>query len=92
MIKTSVVASGLFFELPIIVFFLTKLGLVTPTWLRKYWRYSVVGIFIIAAIVTPPDVVSQCIVAFPMLIIYELSIFISKWVYKQRLKDEQANA
>lgn len=88
MVKTSVIASGLFFEMPIIIFFLTKLGLVTPMFLRKYWKWAVVIILIVAAIVTPPDVVSQIIVALPMLLIYELSILISKIVHKQRLKDE----
>ena len=88
MIKTSVLASGLFFELPIIIYFLTKLGLVTPKFLRNYWRYAVVIILIVAAIVTPPDVVSQLIVAIPMLIIYEISIFISAVVYKSQLKKE----
>lgn len=87
MVKTSVIASGLFFELPIIIFFLTKLGLVTPKFLRKYWKYAVVIILIIAAIVTPPDVVSQTIVAIPMLIIYEVSIFISVLVYKNKIKE-----
>ena len=87
MFKTSIVASGLFFELPIIIYFLTKLGLVTPTFLRKYWKYAVVIILIIAAIVTPPDVVSQLIVAIPMLIIYEASILISKIVYNNKLKE-----
>jgi len=86
MIKTSVIASGLFFELPIIIYFLTKLGLVTPQFLRKYWKYAVVIILIVAAIVTPPDVVSQLIVAIPMLIIYEASIFISSIVYKNQQK------
>jgi sec-independent protein translocase protein TatC len=90
MVKTSVIASGLFFELPIIIYFLTKLGLVTPSFLRKYWRYAVVIILIVSAIVTPPDVVSQVIVAVPMLIIYEISILISRIVYKnQNKKDEQ---
>ena len=88
LIKTSVLASGLFFELPVIIYFLTKLGLVTPKFLRNYWRYAVVIILIIAAIVTPPDVVSQLIVAIPMLIIYEISIFISAIVYKGQLKKE----
>lgn len=88
MVKTSVLASGLFFELPIIIYFLTKLGLVTPTFLRKYWKYAVVIILIVAAIVTPPDVVSQTIVAIPMLIIYEISILISKIVYKNKIKNE----
>jgi sec-independent protein translocase protein TatC len=87
MVKTSLVASGLFFELPIIIYFLTKLGLVTPAFLRKYWKYAVVIILIVAAIVTPPDVVSQLIVAIPMLIIYEASIYISVLVHKKRLKE-----
>jgi sec-independent protein translocase protein TatC len=86
MFKTSIIASGLFFELPIIIYFLTKLGLVTPQFLRKYWKYAVVIILIVAAIVTPPDVVSQTIVAVPMLLIYEASILISWVVYKQKMK------
>jgi sec-independent protein translocase protein TatC len=86
MVKTSILASGLFFELPIIIYFLTKLGLVTPTFLRKYWKYAVVIILIVAAIVTPPDVVSQTIVAIPMLIIYEVSILISKIVMLNKKK------
>ncbi|MFV5688970.1 twin-arginine translocase subunit TatC [Flavobacterium sp. ZT3R25] len=87
MVKTSVIASGLFFELPIIIFFLTKLGLVTPEFLRKYWKYAVIIILIVAAIVTPPDVVSQTIVAIPMLIIYEVSILISKIVVRNQKKE-----
>jgi sec-independent protein translocase protein TatC len=86
MIKTSVIACGLFFELPVIIYFLTKLGLVTPRFLRQYWKYAVVIILIVAAIVTPPDVVSQLIVAIPMLLIYEVSIFISSIVYKNQQK------
>ncbi|OOG71481.1 twin-arginine translocase subunit TatC [Flavobacterium sp. A45] len=87
MVKTSILASGLFFELPIIIYFLTKLGLVTPEFLRKYWKYAVVIILIVAAIVTPPDVVSQTIVAIPMLIIYEVSILISKIVVLNKKKE-----
>jgi sec-independent protein translocase protein TatC len=86
MVKTSILASGLFFELPIIIYFLTKLDLVTPTFLRKYWKYAVVIILIVAAIVTPPDVVSQTIVAIPMLLIYEVSILISKIVVSNKKK------
>lgn len=87
LIKTSVIASGLFFEMPIIIYFLTKLGLVTPQFLRKYWKYAVVIILIVAAIVTPPDVISQLVVAIPMLVIYEASILISLLVYKKQLKE-----
>jgi len=89
MVKTSVIASGLFFELPIIIYFLTKLGLVTPNFLRTYRKYAVVIVLIIAAIVTPPDVVSQVIVAIPMLIIFELSVILSALVYKRKIKNEQ---
>ncbi|MEN9489094.1 MAG: hypothetical protein RL494_1359 [Bacteroidota bacterium] len=89
MIKTSVIASGLYFELPIIIYFLTKLGLVTPVFLRTYRKYAIVIVFIIAAIVTPPDVVSQITVAIPMLLIYELSIFLSAFVVRKEKKNEQ---
>lgn len=83
LVKTSVVAGGLFFELPIIIYFLTKLGLVNPDFLRNYRKYAIVLVLIIAAIVTPPDVVSQTIVAIPMLLIYEASIFLSVFVDKK---------
>lgn len=83
MIKTSVLASGLYFELPIIIYFLTRLGLITADFLRKYRRYAIVIILIIAAIVTPPDVVSQIIIAIPMLLIYEGSIIMSQYVAKK---------
>jgi len=88
MFKTSVIAGGLFFELPIIIYFLTKLGLVTPEFLRKYRKYAIVIVLIVAAIVTPPDVVSQTIVAIPMLIIFELSVIISSIVYKRKMRLE----
>lgn len=87
MVRTAVVASGLFFELPIIIYFLTKLGLVTPSFLRKYRKYAVVIVLIVAAIVTPPDVVSQVTVAIPMLLIYEASIWISVFVEKNKKRD-----
>ena len=89
MIKTSVIAGGLFFELPIIIYLLTKIGLVTPAFLQNTRKYAVVIVLIIAAIVTPPDVVSQITVAVPMLLIYEISILISKLVVKKKEKNEQ---
>ena len=87
MVKTSVLASGLFFELPIIIYFLTKLGLVTPAFLRKYRKHALVVVLILAAIITPPDVASQVIVAIPILILYEVSIRVSKIVIKKQNKD-----
>ncbi len=91
MVKTAVIASGLFFELPVIIYFLTKLGLVGPAFLRKYRKYAIVIVLIIAAIVTPPDVVSQVTVAVPMLLIYEASIWISVIVEKNKKKNEQVS-
>jgi sec-independent protein translocase protein TatC len=91
MIKTSVVAAGLFFEMPIIIYFLTKLGLVGPAFLRKYRKYAIVIVLIVAAIVTPPDVVSQVTVAVPMLLIYEASIWISVIVEKNKKRNEQVS-
>jgi sec-independent protein translocase protein TatC len=91
MVKTSVIASGLFFELPVIIYFLTKLGLVTPSFLRKYRKYAIVIVLIIAAIVTPPDVVSQITVSIPMLLIYEGSIWISVFVEKNKKTNEQTS-
>lgn len=88
MIKTSVIACGLIFELPIIMYFLTKVGLITPEFLRKYRKYAIVLILIVAAIATPPDVVSQIVVSIPLLILYEVSIFISAIVIKNKEKEK----
>ena len=87
MIKTSVLATGLLFELPIVIYFLARLGLVTAEFLRKYRKYAIVIILLVAAIVTPPDVISQIIVSIPILLIYEVSIFIAAAVVKKQLKD-----
>jgi sec-independent protein translocase protein TatC len=86
-ITSICLATGLVFELPIITFFLTKIGLITPKFMRTYRRHAIVVIFIVAAIITPPDVFSQTLVAIPLLILYEVSIFISARVMKQKEKD-----
>lgn len=87
-VRTSVIACGLIFELPIIVYFLTKVGLVTPEILKKYRKISLVVVLILAAVVTPPDVVSQILVALPILLLYQVSIYISKRVLKRQAKQE----
>ncbi|MBN8566644.1 MAG: twin-arginine translocase subunit TatC [Flavobacteriales bacterium] len=84
MIKTSVIASGLLFELPIIVYFLSKLGLITPAFMRKYRKIALIIVLILSAIITPPDVISQVIVSIPIMILYEMSIFISAFVTKKQ--------
>jgi len=82
LIRASTLASGLIFELPIIIYFLTKIGLVTPEFLRKHRKVALVIVLIVSAVITPPDIASQIIVAIPVLILYEVSIFISKRVLK----------
>lgn len=86
LVRASVIASGLIFELPILIYFLTKLGLVTPEFLRKYRKFSLIIVLALAAIITPPDVASQIIVAIPILILYEISIYISKFVINREKK------
>jgi sec-independent protein translocase protein TatC len=88
LISSTTFSCGLVFELPIVMFFLSKVGLVTPQFLRKYRKISLVIILIIAAIVTPPDIVSQVIVTIPLMMLYEASILISAWVLKKE-KNEQ---
>ena len=85
-VRAAVIACGLIFELPIIIFFLTKVGLVTPEILKKYRKIALVIVLIISAVITPPDVASQIIVAVPVLILYQLSIYISAYVLKREAK------
>ncbi len=75
---------GLVFELPILVYFLTKIGIVTPQFLRKNRKVMFVIVLILSAIITPPDVFSQILVSIPLLLLYEMSIKISKRVYDKR--------
>lgn len=86
LIRSSVLASGFIFELPIIIFFLTKVGVVTPQILKTYRKFALVGVLIIAAVITPPDIASQIIVTIPVLILYEISIVISKTVLRKETK------
>ena len=67
-------AFGIIFELPVVIFFLAKIGLVTPQFLKKNRKYAVLLAFIVGAILTPPDVFSQCMMAVPLLVLYEIGI------------------
>ena len=82
-------ATGLVFELPMITYFLTKVGLVTPEFLKKYRKHSIVVIVILAAIITPPDVFSQMLVSIPLLILYEVGIVISRRVIKNKEREHE---
>lgn len=90
LVKTTSLATGLVFELPVIIFFLTYLGLITDQFLKEYRRYAYVLILIVAAVVTPPDVISQVIVSIPLIMLYEGSIVIAKFITKRNLKKEQS--
>ncbi len=86
LVRASVIASGLIFELPIIIYILTKIGIVTPEYLRKYRKFALVIVLILSAIITPPDIASQIIVSVPIVVLYEISIFISKAVIRKQEK------
>lgn len=81
---STVFYSGLLFLLPVVIYIFSKLGIMGPAFLRKYRRHAIVIVLILAAIITPPDFISQVIVAIPILILYEISIFISARVEKNR--------
>lgn len=83
-VKTAVLSSGFLFELPIVIYFLTKLGIVTPQFLKDNRKYSLVIILILAAVLTPADILSQIVVAIPMLFLYEFGIIISKRIVKKQ--------
>jgi sec-independent protein translocase protein TatC len=83
-----VLVFGVVFELPVVSLFLTKIGLLSPRFLKKYRRHAIVVMFILAAVLTPPDPTTQIMLAIPLLALYEATIWISYFFYKK--KDEKA--
>ncbi|MBW2002055.1 MAG: twin-arginine translocase subunit TatC, partial [Deltaproteobacteria bacterium] len=79
-------AFGLVFEMPVVVLFLTKIGLVTPDSLKKFRKFAILSSFILSAILTPPDVATQLMMALPIIILYEISIVLSKTMYRKKEK------
>ncbi|MES9689239.1 twin-arginine translocase subunit TatC, partial [Bacillus sp. JJ353] len=77
---------GLLFQMPVIIMFITRLGLVTPMMLAKIRKYAYFFLFVIAAFITPPDMLSDFMVAAPLLILYEISIIISRISYRKAQK------
>ena len=77
-VASIILACGILFQLPIVVYFLSRLGIVTPQGMRTYRRHSWIGILALAAVITPPDVFSQIIVTIPVAFLYEASILVSK--------------
>lgn len=87
LITNTLLGVSLMFELPVIIFFLTKMGLVTPEFLKKHRKIALVLVLTLSAIITPPDIASQVIVTLPIMVLYEISILISKRVIKKELKN-----
>lgn len=83
-----VLASAIMFQLPVVVYFLSMSGLVTSKMLKSYRRHSIVVILILSAVITPPDVISQLLIAMPILVLYEVGILIAKRLEKQRAQRE----
>ena len=87
LVTNMLIGVSILFELPVLIYFLAKIGLITPQFLRRYRKHALVVVLILAAIITPPDVASQVIVAIPILILYEIGIIIAKRVLKNQEKN-----
>lgn len=88
-LTSLILGCGIAFEMPVIVFVLSKLGIITPKFLKTYRKYAYVVILVVAAVITPsPDWTSQTIVAVPLILLYEISILLSKRVDKEKAKEE----
>ena len=91
MITTSTFLTGLFFELPVVMYLLAKIGVIGVEILKKYRKHALVAILILSALITPPDVISQLLVTFPIYSLYELGIIIVKSVERKRLRELNSN-
>jgi len=83
-----VLGTGLIFELPVLMYFLARIGIISTSFLKKYRKYAFVVILIIAAVVTPPDIVSQVILTIPLYMLFEIGVFITKKVERNKQKAE----
>jgi sec-independent protein translocase protein TatC len=82
------IPTGLIFELPIVVYFLSRVGLVTPEMMKKYRKHALIVILLLAAIITPPDILTQFLIGIPVFGLYELSILIAKRTKKKYQSEE----
>lgn len=91
-VTTIMLGAGVVFELPIVIYFLAKVGLVSSGFLKTYRRHAYILLLLLAAIITPPDVFSMLLVAFPMIVLYELGIVLAKGIEKKRVSNEVLEA
>ncbi|MEJ6615369.1 MAG: twin-arginine translocase subunit TatC [Crocinitomicaceae bacterium] len=87
-IISTVFYSGLLFLLPVVSYLFTKLGVITPEFLRKYRKHAIVGILVLSAIITPPDLISQVIVGIPIVLLYEIGILVAARVENNKNKEQ----
>ncbi len=81
-----VLACGIMFQLPVVVYFLTKAGIITPEFLKTYRKHAIVVILVLSALITPPDVISQILMCFPLLLLYEISIMLANTIKREEDK------
>jgi sec-independent protein translocase protein TatC len=90
LVATLTLACGIAFQLPIVVFVLSKVGVLTPSFMREYRKHSMIVILIVAAVITPsPDIYSQILVAIPLFLLFEISILVSAKVEREKLREEK---
>ena len=75
------VPTGIVFQLPVAIYFLSRIGLVSPSGMKKYRRHAIIAILLFAAVITPPDVITQFLIGIPVFFLYEVSIYVSKKAY-----------
>jgi len=88
-VVTLILVFGVVFELPVLSFFLTSVGILTPDFMRSKRRYGIVTIVILAALLTPPDLVTQIMLAVPLIFLYEISIWVSAMVVKKKTEEDE---
>ena len=91
LVSMLILACALMFQLPMVSYFLSKAGIVTPSLMKQYRRHSLVVILVLSAVITPPDIISQLLIAAPLSLLYEVSISISRRIEKRKLKEEALN-
>jgi len=83
-------AFGLVFEMPVVVFFLAKMGMVTPEAMKRKRKYALLMAFVVGAVLTPPDVLTQCMMALPLMVLYEISVYVAKFAARKKKAKAEA--